>query len=363
MGTRRLNLKNDADFKLWNDLVESSRTPDVYYRPGYSRAYEMAGQGRVGALLVESGTVRALLPLLFRELPETCLMAGEAFTDALTPYGYGGLMLAGDSEQPSLDQVVALLTELQKWCRENDVVSIYVRLHPLLRQERWLNIEGNPDFDLHRLTQTIGLDLSNWDEERHNVSTLSKGRRSDLKYARRLLRLSWASERSTHARDLRIFREIYEGRMTEIGASDFYHFSEEYYSALLEGLGDALDICIAWKGEEPVGAALFMTDRVNAHYHLSASSPLGRECKATTMILNAAAGMARSKGCRYLHLGGGATPGDTLAAFKESFGGDVFEYFTLGIVADRAQYNEFVRRSNEKQGHSSAAYFFPAYRA
>lgn len=357
MGTRRLELNNEADVRLWNELVEASPTPDVYYRPGYCRAYDVAGQGRAGALLVEADGVRALLPLLFRELP------AEGLTDALTPYGYGGLMLAEDAEWPSPEQVIGLLTELQKWCRANDVVSIYVRLHPLLRQERWLAVEGNADFDLHRLTQTIGLDLSNWDVEREAISTLSKGRRSDLKYARKSLRISWASEGGTQVRDLQIFRDLYEGRMTEIGASRFYHFSEEYYSALLEGLGDALDICIAWAGTEAVGAALFMTDRVNAHYHLSASSAVGREHKATTLILNAAAGMARSKGCRRLHLGGGAAPGDTLAAFKESFGGEVFEYFTLGIVGDRVRYDELVRRRFEQQGSPSAAYFFPAYRA
>jgi hypothetical protein len=64
-----------------------------------------------------------------------------------------------------------------------------------------------------------------------------------------------------------------------------------------------------------------------------------------------------------LHLGGGATPGDSLSAFKESFGGEIFQYFTLGIIADGVRYDELVERRRLAGAAPPASYFFPAYRA
>jgi len=58
-----------------------------------------------------------------------------------------------------------------------------------------------------------------------------------------------------------------------------------------------------------------MTDNVMAHYHLSATNDLGRTNKAATLIINAAAGRARSQGCDRLHLGGGVRGEDKLFAF------------------------------------------------
>ena len=72
-----------ADDRRWDELVDASPAPDVYFRPrllprvrgGRARARR---RGRHGG---------ALFPLLLRALP-----FGEEGLDAATPYGYGGLL-------------------------------------------------------------------------------------------------------------------------------------------------------------------------------------------------------------------------------------------------------------------------------
>ena len=69
--------------RRWEELVDDAPAADVYYRPGYCRAYEVAGHGHAVAVVTDG----ALFPLLLRPLP-----FGEEGFDAATPYGYSGVV-------------------------------------------------------------------------------------------------------------------------------------------------------------------------------------------------------------------------------------------------------------------------------
>ncbi len=362
--TQLLSLDNSDDVRLWDALVDSASLGDVYHRPGYVAAYQAAGHGRAAALLVEKGNLRVLFPLLLRSFSDLPFTAGEVdAVDAATPYGYGGLLPLAEGEYVPEGQLSALFLELRSWCCHNRIVSILLRLHPLLQQKAWLAPVLDSDCRMYRFGPTTALDLSKWNEATASIATLHKGRWSDLSRARRSLRVTWASQRGTIAEDLRVFYSLYEERMSQLRASDYYHFPWEYYAMLASGLGRKLDVAIAWLGEQPVGAALFLADRTFAHYHLSASNDAGRTHKATTLILNAAADWARRSGCRYLHLGGGATGDDNLFNFKKSFGGELYEYSFVGVIGDRELYDSLLQRRLAAGLPPVRPNFFPEYRA
>lgn len=349
--------------QFWNKLVDSAPVPDVYYRPGYVRAYEAAGRGTGAAVLVEAAGLRALFPLLLRPLRELSFAADDEGLDAVTPYGYGGVLLL-DERIPAEESVRELVESLQRWCRDNGIVSVLLRLHPVVRQEDWIRGGLGSDCRLHDFGPTTALDLASWNESTESIGTLNKGRRSDLAFARRYLHVTWSSDGRSLEQDLGTFSVLYEQRMEELHAGEYYRFPMAYYVALAEGLGHNLDVAIAWQGDEAVGAALFMFDRVMGHYHLSASNDAGRAHKATTLILNAAVGKARQRGCRRLHLGGGTGGDDKLFAFKQSFGGEVFRYSFLSVVADRLRYDRLVQmRVAAARSAPLRPNFFPEYRA
>lgn len=361
---RTLSAEDAGDTRLWESLVDSAAVPDVYYRPGYLRAYQAIGHGVAKAVLIETPTVRALFPLLLRPLNTLLFAPDEPGFDAATPYGYGGLLLLDDLAAITADQGLELLEALRDWCCDNQVVSAHIRLHPLLKQEDWFAGALGQAFHLHQEGPTIALDVSRWQDETGSIATLNKGRRSDLSFARRHLRLTWTSEGRSLTEDLQQFQELYERRMTELGARDYYHFPPEYYEALANGLGSRLDVALAWLDNTPVGAALFMIDRAMAHYHLSATNDLGRANKATTLIINAAAGHARSQGCNHLHLGGGARGEDNLFAFKRSFGGDTYLYSYLSLICDPRRYHKLLeRRVSAPDLPALRTHYFPEYRA
>jgi hypothetical protein len=334
-----------ADDRRWDELVDASPSADVYFRPGYCRAYEAAGHGRAVAVVTE----RALFPLLLRPLP----FGAEGY-DAATPYGYGGVLpLAGAGSGPGPASEVR---QLRAWCVTNGVVSCLLRLHPLLGGPDQLS--GTDGIEIHEHGPTTAVDPRRIDPATGRLEGMSKGRKADLTIARRELQLSWEAGDDALER----FRAVYDGTMERLGAGEFYLFPSEYYRALGDGLGERLSVALALRDAEPVGGALFLTDRRFAHYHLSGTTDAGRELKAGTLLVHAGAEWARARGCELLHLGGGTSGADSLFAFKKSFGGDTFAYAFATLVADRERYDELVARRSEESEPLRPG-FFPAYRA
>jgi hypothetical protein len=333
----------------WEEAVDGSPAADVYYRSGYCAAYEAAGHGRAMAVVTEN----ALFPLLIRPLP-----FGEDGLDAVTPYGYGGVLPLRRDASDTGTVPVSDLRQLRDWCVTNGVVSCLLRLHPLLGGSEQLSKSDELGVEIREYGPTVALDPSRIDETTGRLRGMSKGRKADLTIARRGLELRWASGEDALER----FRAIYDGTMRRLGADEFYLFPSSYYRALAAGLGDRLGLALALRDGEPIGGALFLADRSFAHYHLSGTTDAGRELKAGTLLVHAGAEWARERGSRLLHLGGGNSGTHPLFAFKRSFGGETYGYAFATLVVDPERYDALVaRRSAEPEPLRPG--FFPAYRA
>jgi hypothetical protein len=331
-----------AGDRRWDELVDAAPAVDVYFRPGYCRAYEAAGHGRAVAVVTEG----ALFPLLLRPLP-----FGEEGFDAATPYGYGGVLPLGRTGPGAGAEV----RQLRNWCATAGVVSCLLRLHPLDGGPRQLSQGDSADVEIREHGPTTAIDLARLANGR--LEGMSKGRKADLTIARRELEVSWNEEDA-----LEHFRTVYDGTMQRVGAGEFYLFPPEYYRALADGLGDRLGVALALLDGEPVGGALFLAGHRFAHYHLSGTTAAGRELKAGTLLVHAGAEWARGHGCELLHLGGGTGGADSLFAFKKSFGGETYTYAFATLVADRDRYDALAARRAEEP-EPPRPDFFPAYRA
>lgn len=334
-----------VDDERWDGTVDAAPTPDVYFRPGYCRSYEVAGHGRAVAVRTEG----ALFPLLLRPLP-----FGQDGFDAVTPYGYGGLLPLSRGTSVLGSDPVSDLRQLRAWCVTERVVSVLIRLHPLLGDFAQLAEADGVSIRAHGPTTAVELSLF----EDGRLTGMSKGRKADLGVARRELQVSWDGGEEA----LEQFRAVYNETMARIGASDYYVFSPEYYSALADGLADRLGVALARRGDEVVGGSLFLADRRFAHYHLSGTTEAGRELKAGTLLVHEGADWAAERGCELLHLGGGTSGADSLYAFKRSFGGRELTYSFATCVADPARYEELVAR-RALESEPPRPDFFPAYRA
>jgi len=333
---------NPEDIHTWDDLVDRAPTPDVYYRPGYVRAYALSGHGRPVALLIRAGETQALLPLLVREFA----VNGEIVRDAVTPYGYGGLLPLAGTQPVAHETVHDMLFQLRDWARASGLVACTLRLHPLLNQdELWADVERSEDWiRIFPRGETTAIRLGSWDAARRAVAGISKGRLYDLKKARSCLQLRIAQGQEL-AEDLEFFQQLYAEAMKRVNADEFFFFSPAYYDHLAEELGERLVVITAMSHDRPVSSAIFLADREFAHYHLAASNDEGRRCGAATLVVNTGAEWARQRGCSLLHLGGGLTADDSLWAFKHSFGGTPFFYSYMSIVGNHEQYEYLTSQS------------------
>jgi hypothetical protein len=353
-----------ADIKIWTNLVNGSPTRDVYFRPGYAAAYS-GDHATALALVINTSRRRFLLPLLLRQIAVLPFPSHVKDYDAITPYGYGGVLPLGPGEVTRED-AAELLEQLRQWCIKANVVSSMLRLHPLLRQHSGFSA-GVADCSggaVRNVGPTAAIDLLSWNDALCGPSGMNKGRRSDLLHARRHLTISLTSCDSPLATEMvQQFRSIYQQTMTRLNANPFYFFPEEYYTSLQNVLRSDMAVGVAYYDGRPVSAALFLADSQFGHYHLSGATREGKQHKAQTMVLVEGAQWMRRRGCRWFHLGGGRAPADSLYYFKHSFGASTFDYSYVTLIANRARYDELVN-VGRAQGELAMPVndFFPAYR-
>ncbi len=344
----------------WNGYVENSCTPDTYYRPQYVRAYSREPGELTLAAVVPTTNNRFLLPLVVRPVP---ISDGDDF-DAITPYGYGGVLPLDDRGVHTSD-AGELMSKLLRFCRDRNIVSLLVRLHPQLMQHEWLQPVLQEYVALVYHGKTTAIDCLQWDEFADVPVGLARDRRSNLNRARRELTVQ-RLEGGTRACEagLETFRSIYELTMDRLSASDFYMFQKSYYSLLCNGLGRDMCLINALYKDQVVGSAIFFSQGEFAHYHLSGTTDEGRKFKAGTLILVEAARWARERGCHSLHLGGGTHADDSLFRFKQSFGGPTYQYHFLTAITQRTRYMALTELRNHSSAlHPPRAKFFPRYRA
>jgi hypothetical protein len=65
-----------------------------------------------------------------------------------------------------------------------------------------------------------------------------------------------------------------------------------------------------------------------------------------------------------LHLGGGKSGEDALFEYKKTYGGTLFQYSSVGFIADASRYAQLVRiRRAQTEMQELRPNYFPEYRA
>src|SRR5690606_29438864 len=144
----------------------------------------------------------------------------SGYLDATSAYGYGGPWIEGT---PNL---LKFKGYLDSWAAQNNVVTTFLRFHPLLNNANALSavlptIYAGP---------TAGWDLQTADDL---VSAMSKNHRKSW---RRAVRAGVEARVTPYPYDVESFQNIYETSMNRLSADSFYWFTEEYWDSLRDEL-------------------------------------------------------------------------------------------------------------------------------
>lgn len=241
--------------------------------------------------------------------------------DWQSAYGYGGPV----AHHMDTEALTRAWSRLDAVAAARHVVAEFVRFHPGAGNHRFYPGSVRDD------RSVVVIDLASPDLF---ASYTGRARTAIRKTERAGLQV--VSEAPACALDR--FPEFYRRCMRDIGADNFYLFSDAYFERLLRLPGAR--VLSVLHGDERLSMGLFLFGPKRAEYHLSGTLHSGRHSGATNLLLHVAAQAAQSSGCLTLYLGGGtgARPDDPLLRFKESFAAPSLTFRTGHRIHDPAAY-------------------------
>jgi len=285
-------------------------------------------------------------------------MVRDEVYDVVSPYGYPGLLLS-DAARAAPAFAREAMHRLSETLREMGVCSAFFRMHPLLSDGL---SELFPEGFFTPAGVTVVMDWTVDDRE------LWKGIREGHQWTiKKCKRLGFVPRMVSLRDHIERVMEIYWETMDRVQAKESYYFGREYFARLGEMPGQ-VHCCVVESERQQTAACIFFEcgGIVQAHLGGTRSEFLNRS--PFHLLLYSAAGWAKSRGNRYLHIGGGVGgSNDRLLQFKRGFSQALFPFSTLRLITDEGKYRELTKRraqaANVLVEDVSWRDFFPAYRA
>ena len=325
---------------------------DIYFTRKYGELYQKIGEGKLEVFEYEStaGTIRNMF--IKREIP--VMVDEKVYYDIITPYGYGGPMIMGCEDQSKKEKLVSeYIYEFDAYCKKSDIVSEFIRFHPI--NENWKDFVTAYDVKFDR--KTVGTDL------KAESPILYEYRKDCRKRIRKALDNGVSFEVLENPNSLDAFREVYYQTMDRNKADMYYYFNCDYFDTILNDFKNDFIITNALFGEKIIASQLnFIYGGKLIHSHLSGSILDNCQLYPSYILEYATTLWGIENKFDYIHHGGGRTNAcnDTLYKYKRNFGRNTeFDFYIGEKVWNPKIYQQLCKNQNvELEGD-----YFPAYRS
>ncbi len=336
----------------WNKIVGSFTNHDVYYLSSYVKGFKLHGDGEPLLIYFSHGDTRAMNVVMKRDVAESDhfknVLPPNTFYDFSTPYGYGGWVVEGNG-------LTFLEAVYSKFCSENNIVSEFVRFHPVLDN----GLQMRKVYETVDLGPTVQIDLS---EPEAVWLNLSGKNRNQIRKAKKL---GVSIEYGFSNQLMQKFKQMYTATMDGQGADPYYYFLDTFFTSIVQDLGDNVLIFYALYEVVIISMALIIFCNGQMHYHLSGSDRTYRNCAGTNLLLYEAALWGSYNGFKTFHLGGGVGgQKDSLYKFKRSFNPSSKNVFRIGKkIFNGGIYKQLVDLRSPELDFDPNSKYFPLYRA
>lgn len=342
-----IQIVNIDQTELWDNIVKSFDSYDVYYLSGYVKAFQIHGDGEPQLLYFEDNGLRAIYVYMKRHT------SIDGLFDSITPYGYGGVLFEGNTNEDNLRQFWA---EYISKMEEINIVDNFVRYHPILANAQPMKQIS----EVIDLGKTIALDLSSPEVIWENID--GKSRNKIRKAEKNGIKID-------HSKDFNLFEkfiQIYNATMDKDNATDYYYFKDDFYKSIHQDLYDNYEMFYAVYEGKIIAMSIMIFANKQMHYHLSGSLTEYRNLAPTNLLLYKAALWGHEQGFKTLHLGGGVGSGDdSLYKFKAAFNRKSNYQFSIAKhIFNQEKYDMLVNeRANIDKQFNKESSFFPLYRS
>jgi hypothetical protein len=321
------------DKEKWNGIIKSFLNWDIYYLHEYAESFMKHGDGYPLLFYYEDFNCKLCYVAMLNDISQMKIFRGALpasnYFDLTTPYGYGGPLIEGNFDALSQKK---FMNELNDYCMQNNIVSQFVRFHPLLNN----SIHMRDICEILQIKETIVIDtimpeVINKNMDSKNRNMIRKARKSGVSIKR---------DTGKHIDE---FIKIYEATMKDNSANSYYYFKREYYDYLIKEMSNNTVYFYSYVDDIMISAAIFFYNEKYMHYHLSGMLKEYRHMGSMNLLLSEAAEWASKQGIELLHLGGGVSAIDGLYRFKKQFNKNGSRPFYIGRnIFNKKAYDELL---------------------
>lgn len=321
---------------------------DIYFEAKYGKLYEEIENGQSIVFKHNSslGTIQHMF--IKREIP--IKVDNQIYYDLITPYGYGGPTIMESTNDKAL--VKEFKREFKKYCEENNIVSEFVRFHPLVKNAK----DFKSIYDAIFVRKTVGTTISSQEDP-----LMVEFSRSTRKSVRRALRDGVAYNVIESPDNIENFLEIYYSTMERNEASDFYYFDQSYFDKCLKNFKDNIVLVEVLYENKVIAMSFNFIYNEKMHVHLSGTLTDYLNLSPAYIIKYGTAMWARENNIEVIHYGGGTTNSedDSLYLFKKRFTKEtLFDFYIGRRIWNQDIYDNLCQIHNVDKDID----FFPAYR-
>ncbi|HUH29228.1 GNAT family N-acetyltransferase [Gelidibacter sp.] len=337
------------DKKHWNEFLANIGHIDFYHTYDYHQLSKNDGEVPLLIKYTDESTTIGL-PLLLRPIENT------NYKDAISVYGYVGLLALETNAGFSKEK---FHRELNAFFNEQNIVSVFSRLHPYLDYQESL-LEGLGT--IKTLGKVVYVDL------KETVENQKKMYNRRMKTYINTSRKTCTVIESNCEDHLNSFMDLYEETMRRVNAQEKYYFNDKYFKQLIssEDFTAKLLLSIHKESGSIQGGALFIEKGPFVQYHLSALREDCQEPSCIKLIIDEMRIKSTKAGFQYLNLGGGrGSNEDSLFAFKSNFSKKFKDFKIWKYVVDENMYDILVQNHLRDSSENDLIdpEFFPAYRS
>lgn len=337
----------EADYLVIQNPDIDQRYSDICFHNNYAKLYEIKEKGIAETFIfncqhgcVEHTYIRRKIPML---------VDGKQYYDVTTAYGYGGPITRQVSNMENL--LKEYYETFHHYCKENNVVSEFIRFHLFENKEVRENYYGE--------VGTIGPHISRDLNQPMNKNIHKSVRTSIRKAEKNGLKLSF----DTTDGGMEEFLEVYNETMNRRDANDFYYFDKEFFCKLHCDLDNHFVYTKAILDEKVISSFLILFGEKYAYAFLGGTLEEYFEYEPSTFLEYYTIKWLKDKGLQYYTIGGGYDGRDGIFKYKKKFDKEGVYPFHVGKkIHDKKIYDKLIKNRMLKEGFVSDSHFFPLYR-
>ena len=317
-------LDSVVDLVKWKKILASfpDELQDIYFYPEYVGMHKLFKGVKALLFVYQENKNIWGYPFLLQPID------GGPWFDIESAYGYGG-PLSNTEDQLFLNKAN---NAFSGWCKKNNVIAGFIRFHPVLQNQRWIDQKTKIEYDRSTVSRNLReLDIDNLLFSGKVKNKIKRANKANVKI-----------DVYNSVEDFMCFKKLYLATMTRINADAYYYFNESYFFNLHKLINDSGWLVGATMDGKWLGASLFIKGKKYLHYHLSARNPDVKIPGVSNSLILKGIELGADNGLELLHLGGGNSnkQHDSLFCFKRTMGDSLNKFFTGKMIYNNCIYNK-----------------------